>query len=241
MTKPLQAIFFDVDDTLCATTEFTQQARKDAIQAMINYGLNLPHEYLYNELQEVIQEFSSNYTQHFDQLLLRIPTHTYQNINKAILIAAAVAAYHDAKHCYLKPHPDVQRFLEYLEPMPIIKGVITQGFAIKQAEKLIRLNIYTYLDCNAIFITDQIGISKSNPKIYTHTCQKCNIQPEQTIYIGDNPIHDIDTANKAGLITVRVYRGKYKDKNGETQAHYEIQNLDQLQTILQQDFTCVAK
>lgn len=229
----LQAIFFDIDDTLCATSEFTQRARMDAIQAMIDIGLNLPKEYLWNELMEVIQEFSTNYSQHFDKLLLRIPPESYQHINKAILIAVAVVAYHDAKKNYLKVYADGIRLLEFLKPLPILKGIITEGFAVKQAEKLVRLNLYSYLDDQAIFITDQIGISKTNPKIFQLICQRCHILPENTLYVGDNPYKDIDSANASGVITVRIRRGKYKEVDGKTNALYNIQNLEELQTIVQ--------
>ena len=231
--KSLQAIFFDIDDTLCATSEFTQRARMDAIQAMIDIGLKLPKEYLWNELMEVIQEFTTNYSQHFDKLLLRIPPESYQHINKAILVAVAVVAYHDAKKNYLKVYSDCIRLLDFLKPLPILKGIITEGFAVKQAEKLVRLNLYSYLDDQAIFITDQIGISKTNPKIFQLICQRCNILPENTLYVGDNPYKDIDSANASGIITVRVRRGKYKEVDGKTNAVYDIQNLDELQTIVQ--------
>ena len=40
MTKPLDAIFFDIDDTLFSTTVFADKARRNAIDAMIRAGLN---------------------------------------------------------------------------------------------------------------------------------------------------------------------------------------------------------
>src|SRR5690348_16406221 len=42
----LSAVLFDIDDTLCATTEFAKLARHNAITAMIEAGLKAPVEEL---------------------------------------------------------------------------------------------------------------------------------------------------------------------------------------------------
>ncbi len=44
MTKPLDAIFFDIDDTLFSTTVFADKARRAAIDAMLRAGLRANRE-----------------------------------------------------------------------------------------------------------------------------------------------------------------------------------------------------
>lgn len=56
----LQAILFDIDDTLFSTTEFARKARRNAVRAMIQAGLDVPEEVVLKELDEVLAEFSSN-------------------------------------------------------------------------------------------------------------------------------------------------------------------------------------
>ena len=68
----LSAVLFDIDDTLFGTTEFAGRARKNAVRAMCEAGLDLPIEDVERELAEVIAEFSSNYSRHFDKLLVRL-------------------------------------------------------------------------------------------------------------------------------------------------------------------------
>lgn len=238
MRKPLHAIFFDLDDTLCATSDFTKEARQNAIQAMIDVGLHIPKEVLLAELGEVISEFTSNYPQHFDKLLLRIPSQSYEGINPAILVASAVKAYHYAKYHSFQPYPDVIPFLQNLiDTSPILLGIITDGLAIKQAEKLLLLKIYPYFASHAIFISEQIGISKVNPKVYQQVCRKMQIHPQHAIFIGDHPERDIDSANRAGWISVRIQRnGKYNDWVGKTQPTHTVKNLHELWEILQQEY-----
>jgi len=86
----LDAIFFDVDDTLFSTSEFAKKARRASCEAMHNVGLTLDPSALEDELREVVSEFSSNYNSHFDQLLRRIPRRHYKGVNPAIIVAAGL-------------------------------------------------------------------------------------------------------------------------------------------------------
>jgi putative hydrolase of the HAD superfamily len=233
----LKAIFFDVDDTLYSTSDFARRARENAVDSMIRLGLKMRKEPLIKELDEVISEFTSNYEHHFDQLLARLPAHCYSGLNPAFLVASAIIAYHDTKMRDLKPHPDARRALEVLSRTPLILGVITAGLKIKQAEKLLRLGLYQYFVPTALFISDQIGISKPNVKLYQRACMALNILPSEALYVGDNPTHDIDPPNQIGMITVRMKRGgRYSEIRGATEPTYELTSFDDLLTVLSGDF-----
>jgi len=236
MTR-LKAIFFDIDDTLYSTYEFSEMARENAIKAMISAGLRMSREELRQELDEIVSEFSSNYEHHFDKLLMRMPRRFYKGINPAIIVSAAVVAYHDTKFRHLNIYDDALEVLKLLYNSDLILGVITAGLTIKQAEKLVRLKILPYLAPSAIFISDQIGISKPNTKLYLRACSDLNLRPAETMYIGDNPVNDIDPCNQIGMITVRNMRsGRYIELQGETEPNYEIHNFWDLLDILREDF-----
>ncbi|MBI2932469.1 MAG: TIGR02253 family HAD-type hydrolase [Planctomycetes bacterium] len=237
MVPPLRAIFFDIDDTLYSTTEFATLARRNAIQAMVNVGLNIPIEEGLRELSEVIHEFSSNYQHHFDKLLLRLPEAATRGLNRTILVAAGVVAYHDAKFTRLKPFPDVLPALKRLARTSLIRGIITDGVDIKQAEKLLRLGVHSYLTPGAVVISDQIGISKPNPKIFERACSEMRVAPREAMYVGDHPVKDIDPANRIGMVTVLADRGgRHSDEIGRTRAHFHVRNFDQLLNLLRKRF-----
>lgn len=237
MKQVLNAIFFDVDETLYATADFTTQARLEAVKAMVALGLQISVEDCYRELQELISEFGSNYGQHYNKLLQRLPAACSKGVNSAILVAGAVKAYHDCKRRALKVYPDVVDFLRDFQERGVTLGVITHGLEIKQAEKLLRLDVYRYLSPGAILITDQIGISKPNPKLYLRACRQAAVRPREAMYVGDHPRHDVDAANEAGMVTVRVRRGgRYVSQEGETAPCYEIRTFTELDAILESDF-----
>ncbi|MED5330989.1 MAG: HAD-IA family hydrolase [Planctomycetota bacterium] len=233
----LRAILFDVDDTLYSTTQFAALARTRSVQAMVDQGIDLPVETVSKELDEVIAEFTSNYSHHFDKLLLRLPPESWQVTNRALIVAAGVLAYHRTKN-ELTPFPDVLPFLQKVHHrgMPIL-GIVTHGLEMKQAEKLLLLGVTPYLHPDGIVISDQVGIAKPNPKIYQRALDDLGLQAGETLYVGDNPLHDIDPPNSLGMITARIHReNRFEMVTGETMPDYEIHSLSELDEILSRDF-----
>ncbi len=234
----LRAIFFDIDDTLYSTSEFSEIARSAAIDAMIDAGLNVSKDQIQEELEEVINEFTPNYEHHFDKLLLRLPRRHYKGVNPSLIVAAGVMAYHETKSTRLFPYEDAIEVLRLLSSRTdLLLGIISEGLGVKQAEKLVRMRVNQYLSPNALFISNQLGISKPNPKIYQRACSDLNLRPAETMYVGDNPTYDIDPPNRIGMITVRMRRaGKYYHHESKTAPQREIQNFWDLLDYLRQEF-----
>ncbi|GAB4156861.1 MAG: TIGR02253 family HAD-type hydrolase [Planctomycetota bacterium] len=237
MTRPLDAIFFDIDDTLFSTTVFAEKARRAAIEAMIAVGLKADRDEALRELQEVLAEFSSNYGNHFDKVLDRLPPEAIRNVNRAVIVAAGVVAYHETKWRELRVHDDVYEVLQWLARKPVVRGIISAGITVKQAEKLVRLKILEFLTPQAIFFTDQVGFSKPNPKLYRRVLQRLDLQPDRCIYVGDHPTHDIDPCNQEGWTTVQVRRsGRHAAESGATRPDHEVSDFFGLREILISEF-----
>jgi putative hydrolase of the HAD superfamily len=237
--KKLRALFLDIDDTLYSTSEFAAAARRAALDAMIRHGLSADIDVLSAELAEVIAEFGSNFPHHYDRLLRRLPKDALPPGNTAILVAAAVGAYHDTKYRSLFPFRDVAEVLEKLAAAGGLKiGVITEGLEIKQAEKLVRLGLTDWIARDAIFISDQIGISKPNTKLYQRACASVGVEPGEAMYVGDHPENDIAPAKAIGMVAVRHrwQGGKHAREEGTVKADYEIRGFQELIPILRDDF-----
>ncbi len=230
----VDGLFFDVDDTLFSTSKFAELARLNSIQAMIQHGLAVSQTVAYRELQEVIGEFGSNYGRHYDKLLVRLPSEASRDINPAILVAAAISAYHKTKYESLHPFKEVPEVLSRLAGRTsLLLGIITAGLEIKQADKLVRLGVLPYIASNAIFITDQIGISKPNPKLFRKVCSIVDLAPDRCIYVGDNPSHDIDPAHEIGMYTILCRRGgRHCREEGRIQPHHVIHDMWELLAML---------
>ena len=233
----LSAVLFDIDDTLVPTTEFARRARTNAVRAMISAGLDLPEETVLKELDEVLHEFSSNYEHHFDKLLMRLRPKSLERVNPALVVAAGVAAYHDTKFLELAPFDDVYPLFRDLKRAGLRLGIVTHGWTVKQAEKLVRLGLVPYLDPKAVFISDQIGISKPNPKLYQRALLDMGLDPSQAMYIGDNPEHDIAPPRSIGMTTVWARRAsRHRHEPPAAHPDHVIDTFDELRPILRKDY-----
>lgn len=240
--KPLKAFFMDVDDTVYGITDFAKIARKNAIEAMIKAGLNIPEEEAMSELAEVIREFGSNHDQHYDKLIKRIPPELYRGYNPLLIKVAGIAAYHDTKARELSPFGDAVEVLNILKHRGLLLGIITAGLAGKQAEKIHRLGLAQLVDHKFIYITDYVGIAKNNPKIYLRACKEAGASPEECIYIGDNPPVDIDVPARIGMQTILSRRGgKYKEVVGEMEPTHIVDNFYDVLDIIEENYEIIPK
>ncbi|MBL8756267.1 MAG: HAD-IA family hydrolase, partial [Planctomycetes bacterium] len=182
-------------------------------------------------------EFSSNYGGHFDKVLDRLGPESFDGHTRAVIVAAGVVAYHGTKWRELKVYDDVYEVLKWLATTGLLRGIVSAGITIKQAEKLVRLEILEFLTPSAIFFTDQVGFSKPNPKLYRRVLQRLKLQPQRCLYVGDNPTHDIDPCNREGWHTVRIRRsGRHSQEEGATKAKHEIRDFFELRRILNDEY-----
>lgn len=236
MASKLKVVLFDIDDTLYSTTEFTRLARMNAVRAMIETGLRVDEFKAFEELEKVTKEFGANYDRHYDELIARL--NVKLEVSKSVIIAAGVIAYHDSKVKELKPFPDVEWALSVLSKSKKLKlGIISDGITLKQIEKVIRLGLLDYFDKSAMFFVDELGIRKPQPLLFTRVCETLEVAPQEVMYVGDHPTHDIDPANEAGLITIFYQRGgKYAFEAGLTQPHATIRDMMQLVSLLREKY-----
>ena len=200
----MRAIFFDIDNTLFSTRDFARRARSASVEAMIQAGLRIDAPTLMQELDEVVREFSSNYEKHFDKLLLRLPRRVTRGLNPSLIVAAGMVAYHQTKFRHLEPFEDAYEVLRRLALTDLVRGVITEGLEVRLV-----------------------------PKLYQRACGDLNLRPSECMYVGDQPLLDIDPANAIGMVTVRILReGHNRDLRGETEPDHEVENFWDLAEII---------
>ncbi|VVC01695.1 Glyceraldehyde 3-phosphate phosphatase [uncultured archaeon] len=216
-------IFFDIDDTLFPSTEFSELARRNAIHAIVRMGLECGEGDVEKMLEEVIKERGSNYPHHFDEALKRLGVK-----NRAKYVAAAVAAYHDTKIAIL-PYPEVPAMLAALKQAGAKLYIASEGLEVKQWDKLIRMHLEYYFD--EVFVSEKGELGKS-PEFYRQIAKRAGARPEDCLMAGDREDKDILPAKKAGMLTFRVFRGKYAVKPRTTAADFNGKDLRQIVKIV---------
>lgn len=222
----IDAVFFDLDDTLFDATGLAEKARMAAIESMIENGLaGVAPDHAYAVLQEVVSEFGSNYDGHFNMFLRRLNQHSSR------LVSIAIITYHRIKVQEIKLFPDVFEFLQNLRNMTsCTMGIITDGIPVKQHEKIFRLGLDPFFP--HVFISDEMGIRKPNAKLFELALVRTGQVPGRCLYIGDRFDHDILPAMKAGMQACWIHRkGKHDlpaPPAGGHRIDYEIADLGQL-------------
>jgi putative hydrolase of the HAD superfamily len=240
--KSVKLIGFDLDDCLFDSTGLSAQSRVKGIDAMISLGLEVEKSKAIQLICEVVNEYGSNSSKHFNYFLRRL-NHTEGNVKKISyndrhkFIAAAVMAYHEEKVKSIKLYDDVEECLAQLNNLSIKTSIITDGIPIKQYEKILRLDLDKKIDL--IVISDEIGFKKPNPELFNFWLKKFGIKGNEAIYIGDRIDKDIVPANINHINTVYIHRGgKYDINHGEIdeetvqKPNYEISSLDELFKII---------
>lgn len=214
------SICFDLDDTLYPYAEYARtglQAAGDRLAAQTGRRLT-------DELLELYFE-SGVTTGTFDRLVER-----YDDVPPS-LVSDLVAAYHDAD-APIEPYEATVPVLQDLRDEYQL-GVVTDGR--NGGGKLRRLGLDEgYFD--AVVVAPEHDTSKHHPEPFDEALAALSVDPERTVYVGDDPRVDFTVPNRLGMGTVRLRRGRYTDLDpAEPKAvpDAEIQNLDELPAVLE--------
>jgi putative hydrolase of the HAD superfamily len=121
-------------------------------------------------------------------------------IDDAALAAQCGSAYNEARKKYLAPWPGAVELLASLRAAGMKLGMITNGFAETHREKIELLELGSSFD--EIFIADEVGMLKPDPRLFAHACRALDVRPEAAAMVGDRYYRDVTGAREAGLFTV---------------------------------------
>lgn len=211
----VKAVLFDIDNTLFPSNDFAELARRNAITAMIGAGLTADADEVYNKLCKVIGRYGPNYPKHFNALLKELGVKTNPKI-----IAAGIFAYHQAKRG-ISPYADVPKTIMHLRKRGYRICVASQGRALKQWDKLIRLGLHNMF--HEVFVTP-----RKSKRFYRSILKKLKLNPREVMMVGDNIETDIKPARQLGIITVLV-----APKHSMKGADYTVKNIGELPRIME--------
>jgi len=104
-------------------------------------------------------------------------------------------------------------------------GIITNGSTHRQKAKIINTNLNNYFD--TIIISEEVGLSKPDKRIFELALNKLNVQPEDVLFIGDDLEKDIAGPQNANIKGVWFNPQKIKNTT-KIQPYAEINTLDSL-------------
>lgn len=113
-------------------------------------------------------------------------------------------------------------------------GVITNGSHERQMGKLKLLGALQWIDRDAIFISDELGIAKPGAAIFRHACATVGTLPAHCLFVGDSYGNDVRGACGVGMPVVWFNRRQRTRPGSGPKPTWEVATDEQLFALLRQ-------
>lgn len=221
----VKAIFFDFDDTL--------QSRKGAYRLycesfLSKYFPNITNEERLKKLDEMEEHVDGGYKDREDYFPELIDLWQWDN-HPPMQELFDSFNYDFGKHVVMLDGAiDV---LNEIKSRGYILGCITNGVSSLQNIKLDTTGIRDLFD--VVVVSGDIGIYKPDRRIFDYAIRLAGVKNEESLYVGDHPINDIQGALGAGMQVVRMNYGDFKGKGlGAKGVACEIEKISQLLDLI---------
>ncbi len=202
----IDAVLFDLDDTLHDDTEAYRRAAADVAEEIARERAVSAERLLASYILETEAFWKRLSPENFRKPLSGVRERMWSvalaevGVVDAALAARSAEFYNRRRNHYLQLWPGVAELLLDLRAAGCKLALITNGFAETHNEKIERLGLAGSFD--AIFIADEVGMLKPDPRLFAHACERLGVAPERAVMVGDRYHRDVTGAHAAGLGTI---------------------------------------
>lgn len=127
-------------------------------------------------------------------------------------------------------YPFTEPMLKELRKMGFKLGILTNGDHILQERKIKMLGLEKLVD--EIVISGDVGADKPDSKPFRVISEKLEIEPNELLYVGDNPLNDVEGSRKAGFIPVWVKTIGNWEFEEIKHADYEVETVVEIPSLV---------
>lgn len=110
-----------------------------------------------------------------------------------------------------------------------LMAVLSNGRPAVQWAKLRACGLARFFKPERVLLSGAIGFEKPDPRAFELLVEVLGVPPERILFVGDDPVRDIDGARRAGMVTCRLRRpGRVM---GAQDADFVINSLAELNTL----------
>lgn len=208
----VRAVFFDLDDTLCAYWNAAKAGLRAAFEAhpVPGYELEDALKVWAGEFRRYAEELK---TSHWYEIYLTEGATTRAEMMRQALAAMGV---NDPDHAWqlsetygrerdsrLVLFPESRNVLRALSGVFHL-GLITNGPADIQRQEIATLNIGSYFD--TVLIEGEMGLGKPHQAVFAKAEAESQAKGEEVLFVGNSYAHDIAPAIRAGWKTIWIRR-----------------------------------
>ena len=221
---PIKGVIFELDNTLLDFMKMKEVAVKSAIRGMIEAGLEADERESFKDIISIYEEFGWENQKVFDVFL-----------NKSIgyvdnkFLAAGIVAYRRSREANLLAYPNVNRTLVNLTKLGIKLAVVSDAPSREAWMRIYYLNLYHFFD--AVITFDDSGERKPSSKPFEMALKILNLEPQDSLMIGDWPERDVVGAKQIGMRTAfAVYGDTFGTK--DSGADWDIKDISEIISII---------
>lgn len=218
----LKAIVFDLDDTLYPETDYVKSGFR-AVGNEIEKRFGVKDAY-----EKLCRYFSVDKNDVYNRVL---------RDSNVVFTQSDIA---DLVGIYRTHKPEIALSEKVKDTLLSLRkngykiGIITDGRPVQQRAKIEALGLEKLV--HSIIVTDELGgteFRKPNPTAFETMCKHFQIQPQEMLYVGDNPNKDFAIKKHLPVKTVQIKSGLYQGESylGNIRPDIVIQALSELTEI----------
>ena len=235
----LHAIIFDLGVTLVYHSKEYNEFIRSGHQAFTNYlvckGFNV-------ELDDVVKVSNRIYDAYlpfseksfieldspilYSAILHQLGISEYSNED---LITATINSFFDPVIESFQIYPDVKEVLYKLKEKGLKLGLITNNTSSVLHDRLLKkFDLEKFFD--SIVVSSKKGIRKPHKRIFQHCLSELGVNNEDSIFVGDHLLHDVQGAKNAGIRCIWVKRKEYE--NIPVKPDWIVESIKQVEKII---------
>jgi putative hydrolase of the HAD superfamily len=230
MTDVIKVIAFDLDDTLWHVDPVIIQAEKKLSQWLKSEVPRMQHDTVsMREFRDQVLEENPEFVHRVTDFRLRLIELAMLDSRIPAHEASVLAA--DAMEVFLDARNEIEFFEGALDAITQVAaryrlGALTNGNADIQ-----RLGLSNHF--SFAFSAEDVGAPKPAPNLFHAAIAHTGCKPIEMVYVGDDPVKDIDTANSVGFRTIWL-RNAARPGPGESEPDQIIDDIRELPDAIEQ-------
>lgn len=222
MFEKVKAVFFDFDDTLQSRAGAYRLYCENFLSRYFPEVKGEEKEKMMDEMEEHVDGGYKSREEYWPEMI------EYWHWENAPSLEVLVNDFNEKFGQQVVMLPGSVETLKELKSRGYKLGMVTNGNSLLQNTKLDSAGIRDLFDMSVV--SDDIGIWKPEAGIFEYAMDKLGVTPEQSLFVGDHPINDIQGALGAKMNVVWVDYGSFASHS--TPGVLGIKNVKELLDIL---------
>ena len=215
----IKAIIFDLDNTLIDFMKFKRICCEQAIDAMIDSGLNIPEKKGMEILYSMYSRYGMENPNIFQHFLKKVAGSVdYQKL------AHAINAYRRTRIGMLTPYPGTKRTLIKLKERGLKLGIVTDAPKLKAWLRLTAMKLDDFFD--VVVTLEDTGRPKPSRLPFKTALRELKVSASECLMVGDMPARDMKGAGQLGMKTCLARYGQASPAKGNWD--FEINSIGEL-------------